>query len=44
MESFQSKLKGTRFDLDYSIDAVVKLAKSDETFDVCRLLYVRFSK
>ena len=34
MESFQTNLKGTRFDLDYSIDAVVKLAKSDEKFDV----------
>lgn len=33
MENFQETLKGTRFDLDYSIDAVVKLSKSDQTFD-----------
>lgn len=33
IENFQETLKGTRFDLDYSIDAVVKLSKSDQTFD-----------
>ena len=34
MEKFQETLKGTKFDLDYSIEAVVKLARSDTTFDV----------
>ena len=39
IENFQETLKGSRFDLDYSIDAVVKLSNSDDTFDVSGILW-----
>lgn len=44
MDDFQATLKGTRFDLDYSIEAVVKLARSDATFDVSKNMFFRTSK
>jgi hypothetical protein len=33
-ETFQNNIKGARFDLDYSIEAVVKMSNADKTFDV----------
>jgi hypothetical protein len=39
IENFQETLKGSRFDLDYSIDAVVKLSNSDDTFDVSGIFW-----
>jgi hypothetical protein len=34
VENFQAKIKGATFDLDYSIDAVAKMANTDKTFEV----------
>lgn len=34
LETFKAKLKGSSFDLDYSLDAIVKMSRADTTFEV----------
>ena len=34
LEGFQSRLKGSSFDLDYSLDAIVKMSRADTNFEV----------
>lgn len=34
LETFKAKLKGSSFDLDYSLDAIVKMSRADATFEV----------
>ena len=34
IDSFESSIKGSKFDLEYSIDAVSKLKEADPAFEV----------
>ncbi len=36
---FKNKLKGSSFDLDYSLDAIVKMSRADTTFEVCYFMF-----
>ena len=34
LEEFKNRLKGSSFDLDYSLDAIVKMSRADTNFEV----------
>ena len=34
LDSFKAKVQGSSFDLDYSLDAIIKMSRADTTFEV----------
>jgi hypothetical protein len=38
LDSFKAKVQGSSFDLDYSLDAIIKMSRADTTFEVFKTI------